>query len=124
MSVGVDKVNLATAFASFSDRWSPKVIGDVNDFQIKLVKLAGPFDWHHHEAEDELFLVIAGRLRMAFRDRAIDLDPGELIIIPHGVQHRPEALTDECQVVLFERNTTLNTGTVVTARTVRDLDRL
>ncbi len=119
-----DKVNLAAAFATFSDHWSPKVAGDVNDFQVKLVRLAGAFDWHHHDIEDELFLVFAGRLRMAFRDRVVDLEPAELIIVPHGVEHRPEALTDECQVVLFERITTLNTGMTATARTVRALDRL
>lgn len=120
----MDKVNLAEAFRSFSDHWSPRVAGDINAFQVKLVKLKGAFDWHHHEAEDELFLVVAGRMRMGFRDRTIDLDPGEFIIVPHGVEHRPEALTDECHVLLLEPNTTLNTGTVETGRTVRELQRI
>ncbi len=121
----MNKVNLAQAFATFSDHWSPKIAGDVGDFQVKLVKLQGPFHWHHHEREDELFLVVAGRLRMGFRDQApLDLDPGEFIIVPHGVEHLPEALTEECHVLLLEPNTTLNTGTIENERTVRELDRL
>jgi mannose-6-phosphate isomerase-like protein (cupin superfamily) len=120
----MEKVNLAAAFQSFSDHWSPKVAGDINDFQIKLVKLKGEFHWHHHANEDELFLVVAGRLRMGFRDKNVDLEPGEFIIVPRGVEHRPEALTDECHVVLLEQNTTLNTGNVENERTVRRLARL
>ena len=120
----MNKVNLAEAFARFSDAWSPKVAGDINGFQVKLVKLAGAFHWHHHALEDELFLVVEGRLRMAFRDRTVDLDPGEFIIVPHGVEHRPEALTDECHVVLLEPASTLNTGEVENERTVRDLERI
>lgn len=124
-STTMDKVNLAEAFAKFSDHWSPKVAGDVGDFQVKLAKFKGPFHWHHHEREDELFLVVQGRLRMGFRDRAaVDLDPGEFIIVPHGVEHLPEALTDECHVVLLEPNTTLNTGNVENERTVRELGRV
>ena len=120
----MNKVNLAEAFARFSDPWSPKVAGDINGFQVKLVKLAGAFHWHYHAVEDELFLVVQGRLRMAFRDRVVDLDPGEFIIVPHGVEHCPEALTDECQVVLLEPATTLNTGDVENERTVRELERI
>jgi mannose-6-phosphate isomerase-like protein (cupin superfamily) len=123
-STSMDKVNLASAFAKFSDHWSPKVAGDVGDFQVKLAKFTGAFHWHHHEVEDELFLVVSGRLRMGFRDRAVDLDPGEFIIVPHGVEHCPEALTDECHVMLLEPSTTLNTGNVENERTVRDLGRL
>jgi mannose-6-phosphate isomerase-like protein (cupin superfamily) len=120
----MDKVNLAAAFARFDEAWSPKIAGEVNDFQLKLVKLRGRFEWHHHDREDELFLVIAGRLRMAFRDGIVDLDPGEFIIVPHGVEHCPEALTDECHVVLLEPRTTLNTGTHESQRTVRELERI
>jgi len=120
----MDKVNLANGFEAFTDHWSPKVAGDINDFQIKLVKFKRAFHWHHHEHEDELFLVVAGRLRMGFRDRAVDIEPGEFIIVPRGVEHLPEALTDECNIVLLEKNTTLNTGNVENARTIRDLDRL
>lgn len=118
------KVNLSAAFARFSDSWSPKVVGDLNDFQVKLVKLSGPFHWHHHEVEDELFLVVSGRMRMGLRDGDIDLDPGEFLIVPHGVEHRPEALSDECCVLLLEPATTLTTGNVVNDRTVHELDRL
>jgi mannose-6-phosphate isomerase-like protein (cupin superfamily) len=119
------KINLAEAFGRFSDHWSPKIVGDVNDAQVKLVKLAGAFEWHRHEAEDELFLVVEGRIRMGFAEaEAVDLGPGELIIIPRGVEHRPEALSEECHVLLFEPKTTLNTGDVESERTVRELDRL
>jgi mannose-6-phosphate isomerase-like protein (cupin superfamily) len=120
----MDKVNLAQAFSTFSDAWSPKVAGDINDAQVKLVKLRGPFHWHHHDHEDELFLVVQGRLRMGFRDRNVDLDPGEFIIVPRGVEHCPEALSEECHVMLLEPNTTLNTGNVENERTVRDLQRI
>ena len=118
------KINLGEAFARFSDHWSPKVLGDVNDAQVKAVKLSGSFDWHHHEHEDELFLVVAGRMRMRFRDGPVDLEPGELIIVPRGVEHCPEALGEECHVLLFEPKTTLNTGEVESERTVRTLERL
>lgn len=117
------KVNLAAAFASFTEAWSPRVAGDINAMQIKLVKLKGEFVWHHHETEDELFLVVSGRLRMRFRDRDELLGPGEFIIVPHGVEHLPVA-EPECEVVLLEPNTTLNTGNVVNERTVADLQRL
>jgi 4-hydroxythreonine-4-phosphate dehydrogenase len=120
----LDKVNLAHAFAKFTDHWSPKVVGDINTFQIKLAKFKGQFHWHHHDHEDELFLVVKGRLRMGFRDRNVDLEPGEFIVVPHGVEHRPEALTEECDIVLLEQNTTLNTGNVENERTVRNLERL
>lgn len=118
------KVNLEQAFASFSDAWSPKAAGDINAFQVKLVKLDGAFHWHHHDDEDELFLVHRGRLRMHFRDAPVDLEAGEFIIVPHGVEHMPEALSDPCEVILLEPSTTLNTGNVVNERTVRTLDRL
>ena len=116
-------VNLASALSRFSEAWSPKVVGDVNDCQIKLVRLDGAFDWHRHEIEDEAFLVIDGRLRMEFRDAAEELGPGELIVVPHGIEHRPVALPT-CSVLLFEPASTLNTGDVVNERTVRQLERL
>jgi mannose-6-phosphate isomerase-like protein (cupin superfamily) len=119
----MNKVSLAAAFSSFGDHWSPKIVGDVNDMQVKVVKLLGEFTWHHHDTEDELFLVISGRLRMRFRDRDVLVDPGEFIIVPHGVEHQPVA-EEECQVVLLEPRTTLNTGTEVNERTVATLDRL
>ena len=119
-----NKVNLAAAFATITEAWSPRIAGDINDFQVKLVKLEGAFDWHSHETEDELFLVVAGRMRMGFRDKHVDVAAGEFIIVPHGVEHRPEALTDPCHVLLLEPATTLNTGDAETARTRRVLDRL
>jgi mannose-6-phosphate isomerase-like protein (cupin superfamily) len=120
----MDKVNLVAAFSRFSDHWSPKVAGDINDFQLKLAKFKGSFHWHHHDEEDELFLVISGRLRISLRDRTIELDAGEFMIVPRGVEHLPEALSDECHVVLLERNSTLNTGNVENDRTLRTLDRI
>ncbi|NMO21555.1 cupin domain-containing protein [Pyxidicoccus fallax] len=119
----VDKVNLAQKLALFSEPWSPKVVGDLNGQQVKVVKLQGPFVWHHHENEDELFLVLHGRLRMEFKDRTVDVDPGEFIIVPRGVEHRPVA-EEEVHVLLFEPASTLNTGNVRDERTVEQLQRL
>lgn len=118
------KVNLADAFASFSDHWSPKVAGDINDTQVKLVKFADKFDWHHHEREDELFLVVSGVMRMGLRTGDVDVGEGEFIIIPKGVEHCPEALGGECHVLLLEPVSTLNTGNVLTEKTVSNPDRL
>ena len=118
------KVNLAAAFATIHDHWNPRVAGDINDFQVKLVKLDGKFDWHHHDVEDELFLVVAGRMKMAFRDRDEIVESGEFIIVPHGVEHCPEALGGECHVVLLEPGTTRNTGNVETDKTRKTLERL
>lgn len=120
----IRKTNLADAFASFTDHWSPKVAGDINDAQVKLVKFGGKFDWHHHEQEDELFLVVKGTMRMGLRDGDVDVGEGELIIIPKGVEHCPEALDGECHVLLLEPKSILNTGNVTTEKTVRNLDRL
>ena len=119
-----DKVNLAAAFATFHDHWNPRVAGDINDFQVKLVKFAGKFDWHHHEYEDELFLVVAGRMKMGLRTGDVIVEPGEFIIVPHGTEHCPEALDSECQVLLLEPNSTLNTGNVETEKTKKTLERL
>ena len=120
----MDVVNLVEKFTRFTDRWSPKIVGDVNDMHVKVVKLAGEFVWHHHDAEDELFLVVRGRLRMQLRDGDREVGPGEFIIVPRGVEHCPKALTDEVHVVLLEPRGTLNTGNVTDARTVAELDRL
>ncbi|NIH83017.1 cupin domain-containing protein [Amycolatopsis viridis] len=120
----LNKVVLADAFASFTDTWSPKVAADLHDMQVKLAKFEGEFVWHSHDQEDELFLVVDGKLRIDLRDGAVELSPGELVVIPHGVEHRPVALPT-AQVVLMEPATTLNTGDAVDdARTVRNLDRL
>ena len=117
------KLDIAAALAGFDEPWSPKVIADVNACQIKLVKLDGEFLWHRHEVEDEAFLVVEGRLRMEFRDGAEEVGPGQLIVVPHGVEHRPVALP-RCSVLLFEPGTTLNTGDVINERTVRELERI
>jgi len=118
-----DKTNLAAAFARFSDTWSPKIVGEVNDAHVKLAKLKGEFVWHRHDAEDELFLVVKGRLTLRLRDRDIDLREGEFFIVPKGVEHLPVA-EEECHVLFLEPKTTLNTGNIVNERTVRDLERL
>ena len=104
------KVNLAQSFARITEPWSPHVAGDVNEAQLKLAKMTGEFVWHHHDDEDECFIVISGRLRMRFRDGDVDLDEGELIVVPKGVEHCPIALSDTVHCLLVERGTTLNTG--------------
>lgn len=118
-----EKVNLAQKFSLFDDCWSPKIVGELNDFYVKLAKLEGEFVWHHHDEEDELFLVIKGRLQMRFRDRDIWLEEGEFLIVPRGVEHLPVA-PEEAHVLLFEPRSTLNTGNVRSERTVEDLKRI
>src|ERR1700757_4372939 len=117
----MDKVNLAEKLASFSDYFSPKIVGELNGQHVKLVKFIGPFVWHHHDAEDEMFLVVKGRFRMEFRDRHICLDEGEFLIVPHGIEHRPVA-EEEVYVLLFEPVTTLNTGNVQNDMTILTLE--
>jgi mannose-6-phosphate isomerase-like protein (cupin superfamily) len=119
----MSKVNLAQKFAQFSDFWSPKIVGELNGQQVKLVRFQGPFVWHHHDQEDEMFLVVAGRFRMEYRDRAEWIEAGEFIIVPRGVEHRPVA-DAEVQVMLFEPRTTLNTGNVRNERTLERLDSI
>ena len=123
MTEVVRKVNLAEMFSRFQDQWKPKIVGAVNDSLVKLVKFTGEFVWHHHDHEDELFLVVKGRMRMQLRDREVTVGPGEFIIIPHGVEHKPVA-DQETEVMLFEPTSTLNTGNVQNERTVAQLDRL
>lgn len=119
----MDTVNLKDKFNQFSDRWSPKIIGELNDSYVKAAKLKGEFVWHHHDHEDELFLVIKGTLQMKFRDREAIVREGEFIVVPHGVEHLPVA-DEEVHLVLIEPKTTLNTGNVTNERTVAQLDRL
>jgi mannose-6-phosphate isomerase-like protein (cupin superfamily) len=104
-------VKLAAKLAEITEHWRPRVVGELNGQAVKLVKLQGEFVWHHHEAEDELFLVLSGRLRMEFRDGAQEVGPGEFIIVPHGVEHRPVAV-EETSLLLFEPFGVLNTGNV------------
>lgn len=113
--------NLDRAFASFSETWSPRIAGRVNNMLIKVVKLEGEFVWHHHETEDELFLVHKGRLMMKFRDRDEIVEEGEFIIVPHGVEHCPVSLDGICEVILLEPATTVNTGNAADARRLTDL---
>ena len=123
----MEKVNLAAKFSLFTERYQPKIVGEVNDQYVKLVKLQGEFMWHHHDLEDELFFVVKGALKMAVREdgaeREITIRPGEFIIIPHGVEHCPSA-EEETHVMLLEPKSTLNTGNVESERTVRELQRL
>ena len=118
-----DKSNLAEKFAAFRDHFSPKIVAELNGQQVKLVKFRGEFVWHHHEHEDELFLVHRGRFRMEFRDRVVELGVGDFIVVPRGVEHRPVA-DEEVEVILFEPVGTLNTGNVVNERTVAEPSRL
>ena len=119
----METVNLSQKFAQFSDHWNPRIIGEVNDCFLKAVKFKGDFVWHHHENEDEMFLVVKGTLRMKFRDREAIVREGECIIVPRGVEHCPTA-DEEIQVVLIEPKSTLNTGNVVNERTVPELQRI
>lgn len=116
-------VNLGEKFRLFDDFWSPKIVGELNDFYVKLVKLKGEFVWHHHEAEDELFLVVKGRLLLRLRDRDVWLNEGEFAIVPRGVEHLPIA-QEEVHVLLVEPKTTLNTGNVRNERTVEHLETI
>jgi mannose-6-phosphate isomerase-like protein (cupin superfamily) len=118
----MEKVNLAHKFSLFQDYWSPKVAGELNDSYVKLAKLKGEFVWHHHEAEDELFLVIKGKLLIKLRDRDIWLEEGEFVIIPKGVEHLP--IAEEAHVLLLEPKSTLNTGNVLSEKTVAELERI
>ena len=105
----MDKVNVLQKFGLFTDHWSPKIAGELNGQQVKLVKFNGPFVWHHHDNEDEMFYVIKGNFVMELRDKNIELNEGEFLVIPRGVEHRPNA-TEEVWVMLFEPASTLNTG--------------
>ncbi len=119
----MEKINLAEKLSLFQDHFSPKIVGDLNDHQVKVVKLQGDFVWHKHDSEDEMFLVVAGRMTIRFRDGDVELSPGEMIIVPKGVEHMPTA-EEETHVVLIEPSTTLNTGDAGGARTVADLERI
>ena len=120
---GIEKVSLAQKLATFTAHWSPKIVAELNGQHVKVVKFEGPFDWHHHEHEDELFLVVKGSFVMELRDRSIPLEEGELVVIPRGVEHRPVA-AEEVHVLLFEPTGTLNTGNVTTGKTVAEPERI
>ncbi|HUO35596.1 MAG TPA: cupin domain-containing protein [Candidatus Acidoferrum sp.] len=122
-AIEMDTVNLREKFGKVKDFWSPKIVGELNDSYVKVVKLKGEFVWHHHDNEDELFLVIQGKLKMRFRDREEEIHPGEFIIVPKGVEHLPVA-EEEVHLVLLEPKTTLNTGNITNERTVAELERI
>lgn len=117
------KINPAQKLSLFSEHWQPKIVGELNGQYVKLVKFQGPFVWHHHDHEDEMFLVVKGRFRMEFRDHAEWIEEGEFIIVPRNVEHKPVA-DEEAHVMLFEPASTLNTGNVESERTVPELERI
>jgi mannose-6-phosphate isomerase-like protein (cupin superfamily) len=117
------KINLQEKLESFNEHWQPKIVGELNGQYVKLVKFQGAFVWHHHETEDELFMVVRGRFRMEFRDRQVWVEEGEFIIVPRGVEHRPVA-DAETHVLLFEPASTLNTGNTENEMTVKELERI
>jgi len=119
----MEKINLAEKLKQVSEYWSPKIVGEVNDFHVKIVKFQGEFLWHHHENEDEMFLVVKGTMRMRFRERDVMVREGEFIIVPRGIEHMPVA-EEEVHVVLFEPKSTLNTGNVRNERTLPELERI
>jgi len=115
----IEKKNLEEKFSRINDYWNPRIAGEINDSQVKLAKIKGEFDWHHHTNEDELFLVIKGRLLMKLKDGDIHLEKGEFIIIPKGVEHKPVA-EEEVQLLLIEPKSTLNTGNIENEKTVKN----
>jgi mannose-6-phosphate isomerase-like protein (cupin superfamily) len=119
----MQKINLAEKFSLFKEHWNPKIVGELNGQQVKLVKFKGPFVWHHHENEDELFYVVRGSFDMEFRDRTETIHAGEFIIVPRGVEHQPNA-AEEVEVLLFEPASTLNTGNTENEKTVKNLQHL
>ncbi len=119
----MNKVNLAEKFSQIHEYWKPYIAGELNGQLVKLDKLKGEFVWHHHENEDEMFLVVKGRFRIEFRDKVVSLAEGEFIVVPRGVQHKPVA-EEECWILLFEPASTLNTGNVENELTLHELDRV
>jgi mannose-6-phosphate isomerase-like protein (cupin superfamily) len=119
----MEKVIIREKLDQFSDYWNPRIIGELNGQHVKAVKLKGEFIWHHHEREDELFLVIKGRLKMEFRDKTVEVNQGEFIIVPRMVEHKPVA-EQEVELLLFEPASTVNTGNVEDERTRKQLEKI
>jgi mannose-6-phosphate isomerase-like protein (cupin superfamily) len=119
----MEKINVSEKLTLFSDYWNPRVAGELNGQLVKLVKFKGPFTWHHHEHEDELFYVVKGSFDMEFRDKTIAINEGEFIIVPKGVEHRPNA-KEEVHIMLFEPASTLNTGNIENEFTKKDLKNI
>ncbi|MDQ3276989.1 MAG: cupin domain-containing protein [Bacteroidota bacterium] len=119
----MDKITLLQKFDGIADYWSPKVVGELNGQQVKLAKFKGEFIWHHHDEEDEAFFVLKGSFQMLYRDKTVELNEGDMLIVPRGVEHKPVA-ENEVWVMLFEPATTLNTGNIVNERTKKDLEKI
>lgn len=119
----MNKVNLAEKFSMFNSLWEPKIVGELNNQHVKIAKLKGEFVWHNHENEDELFMVIKGHLTIKLRDGDVDLDEGELFIIPKGIEHMPVA-ENEVHILMFEPMSTVNTGNVDSDKTIRDIEAI
>lgn len=119
----IEVVNVRDKFAKFTDHWRPRVVGELNDTLVKLVKIKGEFVWHHHDEEDELFFIAKGRLLMKFRNREVWIQEGEFLIVPRGVEHCPVA-PEEVHIMLVEPKSTVNTGNVVSERTVTEFERI
>ncbi|HEU5291323.1 MAG TPA: cupin domain-containing protein [Cyclobacteriaceae bacterium] len=119
----MEKINIAEKLSKFSDHWNPRIIGELNGQQVKAAKLKGEFFFHHHEREDEMFLVVKGTLKMEFKDRTEIIKPGEFIIVPRGVEHKPVA-DEEVELLLFEPASTLNTGNIQNERTKNILEKI
>jgi mannose-6-phosphate isomerase-like protein (cupin superfamily) len=122
-TLAVDKIKLLEKFELFSDYWSPKIIGALNGQQVKLAKFKGEFIFHQHENEDELFMVVKGKFKMEFRDKTVEVNEGEIIIVPRGVEHKPVA-DEEVWAMLFEPASTLNTGNIINEKTKTQLDTI
>ncbi len=123
--MSIDKVNLAEKLAAFDETWVPKVVGELNDQHVKVAKIQGEYVWHQHEEQDELFLVLSGRMELCFRDKVVELGEGEFCIVPHGVEHKPVA-RELCRLLVFEPASTRNTGDMSNELTIEpeDLERI
>lgn len=119
----MEKVNLAEKFAMFSDHWSPKIVETIDDYDIKVVKVEGDFVWHQHDDADEMFFVIKGELDMDYRDKRVTLGPGELVVVPKGVEHKPHA-ANECEILLLERKGLVNTGDAENSELTAEVERI
>lgn len=122
-SKSVKVINIQDKLSLFTEYWNPKIVGELNDHKVQVVKLKGEFVWHHHDNEDELFLVLKGQLIIHFRDRNVQINEGEFVIIPHPIEHKPEA-PEEVHILLIEPKNTLNTGNVTTEHTVKDQESI
>lgn len=120
----MQSVNISEKFQQFSEHWTPKIIGELNNQLVKLAKIQGAFVWHDHQDEDELFMVFKGTLIMDFRDKTVEVKEGEMLIVPRGVEHRPRTNGEEVHILLFEPQSTLHTGEVVHEKTVNQQDWL